>query len=222
MTPSLSIQPKTFERSLRMSFGTDLSTKKPRRQAWWHFHLFDHAWLRRFWTNFYPVAPRVYRSNRPGPARLENCAAMGIKTVLNLHGNSAFAPWIFEKEACECPVLELVVAKMYSGRSALREEYLDLIHKLRTLPRPRLSHCKSGANCAGLIAIEGRSVARQLGFKFLHVNASMTGVCDHILDVSKARNAGSPIDLETWFATEYDTDAMMRSFMVKHAETSGV
>ncbi|MFT6104221.1 MAG: protein tyrosine phosphatase (PTP) superfamily phosphohydrolase (DUF442 family) [Paracoccaceae bacterium] len=231
MTPLLSTQLKTFKRSLRTSFGDDLSTKKLRRQAWWHFQLFDHAWLRRFWTNFYPVAPGVYRSNHPSPARLGKYTAMGIKTVLNLRRDDGFSPWILEKEACERLGLELVVAKMYSRRSASGEEYLDLIHKLRTLPRPLLFHCKSGADSAGLaaaiylIAIEGRSVAQarsQLGFKFLHVKASKNGVCDHTLDVYEARNAECPIDLETWFATEYDKDAIMRSFIAKRAGTSGV
>ena len=32
------------------SYGTDISTPALRRQAWWHFHLADHGFLRVLWT----------------------------------------------------------------------------------------------------------------------------------------------------------------------------
>ena len=83
---------KAAERSARFSYGNDLSTPEGRRQAWWHMQVFDHAFLRVWWTNFYKVADGVYRSNHPGPKRLEKYKALGIRSVINLRGDDGLAP----------------------------------------------------------------------------------------------------------------------------------
>lgn len=218
---------KTKERAIRTSFGDDISTPQKRRQATWHFHLFDHAWLRTFWTNFDKVAEGVYRSNHPGPERLKKYKAMGITTVLNLRGNeSGFSPWLFEEEACRELGLNLVVAKIYARKPAGRDEILNLIHHLKTLPKPFVMHCKSGADRAGFAAVlyklivEKSSIAearKHLSPRYLHLKWTKTGICDHIIDMWEVRHIATGISLEDWFLTEYDPEAAARSFAGRKA-----
>ena len=75
-----------WERSVRASYDTDLSTPENRRRAHIYNLWFDHAILRKVWTNFYPVAPGVYRSNQPTHERFVRLRDQGIKTILNLRG----------------------------------------------------------------------------------------------------------------------------------------
>ena len=75
-----------WERGLRAYYNTDLSTPENRRRAHIYNLWFDHAVLRKVWTNFFPVAPGVYRSNQPTHERFVKLKAMGIKSILNLRG----------------------------------------------------------------------------------------------------------------------------------------
>lgn len=43
------------EREWRYSFGDNITDPVERRKSVWHFNLFDHAFLRVFWTNFYQI-----------------------------------------------------------------------------------------------------------------------------------------------------------------------
>lgn len=212
---------KSWEVALRTSWGDDISTPALRRQALWHFHLFDHAWLRKLWTNFDEVAPGVYRSNQPDHARLERLRDMGIRTVINLRGTPRQSHYLFEEESCEALGLELVNLQLHARRAAPRSEILRLIEVFRTARKPFLLHCKSGADRAGLasaiylIAIEGRPVEearKQLGLRYVHLRWSKTGICDHLLDAYEARAAGRPIGFEEWIATEYDPADLEASF----------
>ena len=211
---------KTAERTLRESFGDDLSPGK-RWQAWLHFHLFDHAFLRGFWTNFDRVAEGVYRSNHPGPRRLKKYHQMGIKGLLNLRGNDGLSPWLFEQEAADKYGMELRVAKIYARRPATKDEILILIDALKTMPKPFVMHCKSGADRAGFAAalyqviVEKRPLSEarnQLHWRYLHLKSTKTGVVDHILDLYEARHAQTGIDMERWFREEYDPLAASDSF----------
>lgn len=212
---------KTLERRVRTSFGDDLSTPEARRRTWWHFQLFDHAFLRVWWTNFYPVAPGVYRSNHPSPARLAQYKARGIRTVLNLRGRDAYSPWLFEAEACAALGLTLEVAKIYARKPASRREIVALIDMLKRIDKPFVMHCKSGADRAGFAAVlykvivEGAPLAearKQLALKFIHFDWTDTGVVDHIIDLFAARHAETGIDMETWFRTEYDATVVRDSW----------
>jgi len=222
MLDGLKTSLKKLERRMRTSFGDDISTPRQRRQALWHFHLFDHAWLRTFWTNFDKVADGVYRSNHPGPARLQKYKDMGIKAILNLRGrDGGYSPWLFEEEACRELGIELRVAKIYARRPATREEMLNLIQALKTTPKPFVIHCKSGADRAGLasviylIVVEKLPVEearKHLSFRYLHIKSSKTGICDHIIDEYTKAQAETGIDMEDWFANVYDKAAMQRSY----------
>ncbi len=217
---------ETLERRIRKSFGDDISTPRLRRQAWWHFQLFDHAFLRVWWTNFDKVADGVYRSNHPAPKRLEKYKSMGIREILNLRGADGYSPWLFEQEACDDLGMTLKVAKIYARKPARRAEIVNLIETMRQMDKPFVMHCKSGADRAGFASVLYKAIIekvpleearKQLSVRYIHFDWTDTGIVDHIIDMYEARNAESPIDMEDWFRTEYDHKIAAQSFAAKRA-----
>jgi protein tyrosine phosphatase (PTP) superfamily phosphohydrolase (DUF442 family) len=203
---------ESAERRLRRSFGKDISTPSARRWSTFHYHFFDHAFLRILWTNFWQLSDDVWRSNQPTHARFEKYAAMGIKTVINLRGEDKHAHYLFEKESCEALGLTLVNAKLWARTAAPRDRLLAALDALRTAQRPMMFHCKSGADRAGFVSamymmvFEGQSVdeaMKQLSIKYIHLDFTKTGVQDYILRVYRARLGISNIDFENWLRTEY-------------------
>ena len=212
------------ERRLRRSFGEDISTPAARALSQFHYNLFDHAWLRTVWTNFWQIAPGVWRSNHPTHRRFEKYAKMGIKTVITLRGEEKFSHYLFEKESCEKLGLTLKHAKLWARSAPKRERILTLIDTLRDAERPMMFHCKSGADRAGfasavyLMVFEGVPVEvarKQLGLKYVHLEFTRTGVQGYILDVYAARNRRAPIPFEEWIRTEYDGKAVQAGFDAK-------
>ena len=209
------------ERRLRYSFGDNITDPRARRWSTLHYHIFDHAFLRVFWTNFWRIAPGVYRSNQPTHARFERYRAMGIRTVINLRGEDKRAHYLFEKESCDALGLTLVNAKLHARKALSARHFLAVIDALRAAERPMMFHCKSGADRAGMVAaiylmvFEGVPVEqarRQLGLKYIHLKFTKTGVQDYILAVYAARNARAPIGFEDWLRREYDHKAIQRGF----------
>lgn len=201
------------ERRFRRSWGRDIATPSGRRWARLHYHLFDHAFLRVLWTNFWPVSEGVWRSNQPTHARLTRYHAMGIKTVVNLRGEDGHAHYLFERESCEALGLTLVDAKLWARTAAPRERIVAVIDALRAAERPVMFHCKSGADRAGFVAAMYQMVfddvpvqvaRRQLGLKYIHLDFTKTGVQDYILHVYEARLALGQIGFEEWIRTEYE------------------
>ncbi|QGX99188.1 protein tyrosine phosphatase [Roseovarius faecimaris] len=213
-----------WERETRAYYNTDLSTPENRRRAHIYNLWFDHAVLRKFWTNFWPVAPGVYRSNQPTHARFVKLKAMGIRSVLNLRGAAGAAHYLVEEESCRELGLTLVNCTLHARFAAPREDILAVIRAFREIEKPFVMHCKSGADRAGfasvlyLHVIEGRPLSearKQLGLKYLHMSFSRTGILGFILDRYEARNAESPISFEDWVATEYDQQQMQDAFEVE-------
>ena len=110
----------------------------------------DAAVLRRWWTNFAPVAPGVYRSNHPNHARLDRYKAMGIDTVLSLRGGPDQVPQRMEVESCATLGLRLEHVSLAARRPSPRRQYMALFDMFDRLPRPFVMHCKSGADRAGI------------------------------------------------------------------------
>lgn len=221
MKAYLSRKLKDYERHLRSKFGTDISTPEARRAAWWTFQLLDHAFLRYRWTNFYQVAPGVFRSNQPHPGRLEQHARDGFKAVINLRGPSTNPNYLFEKETCEALGLKLIDVQISARNLAEPHRFLELLDVFETAPKPFVMHCKSGADRAGLasamylIHIEGMSVAeakKQLSWKYVHLKNAPTGILDHFLTVYGKAQAATGIALRDWLASEYDYIGIMDEF----------
>jgi len=213
-----------WERDLRQSYNTDLSTPENRRRAHIYNMWFDHAVLRTFWTNHYRVAPGVWRSNQPTHTRFERLKAQGFRTILNLRGDGGAAHYLVEEESCAQLGLRLVNVTLHARYAAPRSDIAALIEAFREIEKPFVMHCKSGADRAGfasaiyLIVMEGRSVAEargMLAFKYLHIRQSKTGVLGYILDLYEARQAKTGIGFEAWVATEYDNAAVQAAFEAK-------
>ena len=210
-----------WERDLRAHYNTDLSTPENRRRAHIYNLWFDHAVLRTIWTNFDEVAPGVYRSNQPTHRRFEKLKAMGIKSILNLRGAGGAAHYLVEEESCRELGLNLVNVTFHARHAAPTGDILKVIEAFRTIERPFVMHCKSGADRAGfasaiyLIVIEGRPVSearRMLSARYIHFHWTKTGVLDYILDLYEARNARDPISFEDWVASDYDFKAVQQAF----------
>lgn len=218
----------TWERAFRGSFNVDLSTPENRRRARIYNLLFDHGILRTIWTNFFQIAPGVYRSNHPTHARLARMKKRGIRSILNLRGAGQSAPYLTERDSCEALGLTLVDRSLQARRAAPRDDILAVIDAFRTIERPFVMHCKSGADRAGfasamyLMVIEGQSVAqarRMLSPRYVHLKWTRTGILDHILDTYEARQAETGIGFEDWIAQEYDPDVLQQSFDAKRSGT---
>jgi hypothetical protein len=199
----------------------DLSVPAQRRKAAFSYHVLDHAFLRHHWTNLSEVAPGVWRSNHPTDARFARYQAMGINTILNLRGPARNPPYLFEQESCDRHGLTLVSVGLFARKAPSRGHVLTLLDTFRTIERPFLMHCKSGADRAGfaaalyLLSQTGATLTearKQLSWRFLHFRWSKTGILDHILDLYEARLAEGPISIDDWVRNHYDPVAAMASF----------
>ncbi len=199
----------------------DLSDPDQRRRALRHYHYQDHAILRYHWTNLDQIAPGVWRSNQPTHDRFAKYKAMGIKTILNLRGGAKHPRFLFEQESCQMLGLTLVTVGLRARLAPEKHQVVALFDAFRSMDRPFLMHCKSGADRAGfasalyVLAYEGAPIAqarKQLSWKYLHFRASKTGILDHILDLFEHAAKKSPIGIEDWFRHHYDLDAAMASF----------
>ncbi len=204
-------------------FGTSIATPAKRRWSLVHFHLFDHAILRGFWTNTAEVAPGVWRANQPSPARIARYRAMGIGTIINLRGVSRMSYYLLEKQACIENGIALETVTLFSRDIAKRKDYLALLDLFDTLEKPFLFHCKSGADRAGLAAalyllhtqnVPVAVARKQLSVRYLHIRWSLTGILDHMLDVYESDTARlGPIPVRTWLEHHFDENAIKRSFL---------
>ena len=200
----------------------DLKDPASRRQGRFYTNFYDHGILRSFWTNFFEIAPGVFRSNQPDAKRIESWAKRGIKTVINLRGKSDNPPYLFEAEACAKTDLHLIDLKDLSARSAPPQAaLLALVDTLREAPKPFVFHCKSGADRTSLAAAiyllvecdAPLSVARkQFSPRYIHFKWTQSGVLDHILDLYEEEAAVHGISFETWLRNDYDAEKVQSSF----------
>lgn len=214
-----------WEQNLRAHYNVDLSTPENRRRANIYNLWFDHAVLRTFWTNFFEIAPGVFRSNQPTHGRFVRLKQRGIKTIINLRGRSNAAHFLVAEESCKELGLELVSLNLNARNASPKHEILGLIEAFRTAEKPMVLHCKSGADRAGfasaiyLLVIEKSSMAearKMMGIKFLHLRFSKTGILDFVFDLYETRNAQSPIPFEDWIRDEYDPQAIQSDYQSKY------
>ena len=221
MIGSLLTKLDNFERSVRTSFGRDISSRSGRFWAHVHFHLMDHAFLRVLWNNFHQVSDEVYRANQPSPSHLRSYKDRGIKAVLNLRGFTQQSYALFEEDSCKNLGLDLISVP-FSGSSAPQpEKLLEIIDLMDKIPKPFVLHCKSGADRAGLVSamylivqkkLSVTEAKKQLSFKYLHLDFTKTGILDYILDVFSQRLKIENIDFLDWIKQEYNAEILNSSF----------
>ncbi|MBD0865465.1 MAG: tyrosine-protein phosphatase [Rhodobacteraceae bacterium] len=174
---------------------------------------FDHEILRILWTNTFEIAPGVFRSNQPTKKRFALLRDQGIHTILNLRGANPNGHYLAEQQFCGELELNLHSIRLNARSLVPRDTFIELISLFRTLDRPLLMHCKSGADRAGLasaiymMVIEHQPVEqaqRMLSWRYMHVRNRYTGILDYCLEIYAARTAREPIGFEDWVAQEYD------------------
>lgn len=179
----------------------------------------DHALLRLLVPNFYRVDADLWRANHPGFRRLRIARDKGIRSVLSLRGARPSAPTLLERRACARLGLELGFVQLWTTRLVEAEVLLELIEKLRTMPKPMLVHCKSGADRTGLAVtlylhgLKGVPLAearRALHWRYAHLPWSRAGIVHRMLDAYDAAHRATGIGFEDWVRTAYDPGALSR------------
>lgn len=102
--------------------------------------------------NFHTVQPgRLYRSAQLGKVTLGNVINKhGIRTVINLRGETPGASWYDnEKACCGATGAKLVNISMESERMPSRDALLELYDTFENGEYPMLVHCKAGADRTG-------------------------------------------------------------------------
>jgi len=198
-----------------------LTGSQDRIAAWADMLLADHGLLRLAWPNRHRIAADVWRSGQPSPGQLRAFARASGRTVVSLRAGRGFGSLPLEIAACRA-------AGLGFHRLAIRTHALPSADQLRaaarlfrTLERPVLLHCKSGADRAGfaaalfLILAEGRPVAearRQLALRYGHRSWGRAGVFDAFFDAYERDTATVPMTLLDWAETRYDPAAIAAAF----------
>ncbi len=193
-----------------------------RIRAQWKFWWTDHAWIRAFWDNQEEIAPGVWRSNQPSPARIARLADMGICRVLSLRGFTNSVHHTIEANTCRHFGIHMEALHLSATQLARPQIYLALLDRFESYERPFLMHCKSGADRAGLASafyllhVENAPIERakeQLGLKFAHVRRFRTGILDYLLDRYEQDAADNPVSIRDWLATRYDRDQITADYL---------
>lgn len=206
-----------------MTLSIDLGTEAGRRRARHELIWGDHGFLRARFSNLHRISPEMYRSNQPSPERIgRHARELGLKTIINLRGESPKGYYLLEKQACERLGIDLVDFQVFSREAPSRGTVLgskDLFERIRY---PALMHCKSGADRAGVAAslymhfrvgLPIEKAREQLSLKYLHIRAGKTGVLDHFFDVYLRDGASAGLSFEDWTATRYDAAAVKAEFL---------
>ncbi len=174
----------------------DLNTDTGRKQAYKDLTWGDHGFLRLWFNNQHHIGPKghndaMYRANQPSPKRIAELAKDGIKTILNLRGDSPKGFYLLEKQACEQHGITLVDFRMYSRDTPAKDSIHGLKALFETLEYPALMHCKSGADRTGITGVLYKhfhlgepieQAVEQLSIKYLHMKAGKTGMLDFFFD----------------------------------------
>lgn len=194
-----------------------------RIKAWFNALFIDHAFFRFFYNTRLQIAPGLHRSSHPMPYQLRCAHRAGVKSVLSLRGaEDHIGSNQLEWEACAETGLKLVHYPIGSRDAPSREQVLEIIELFRTLPRPLLVHCKSGADRAGLASTiylmteEGRpyeEAIHQMDFwRHGHVRQAKTGILDHFFETYRAHQLAHGTSFEDWVREFYDREAVRKSF----------
>lgn len=207
----------------RPHIAPDLSTEDGRKRARRELIWGDHGFLRARFQNLHQISDEMWRSNQPSPRQIEEHARLrGIKTILNLRGESTKGYYLLEKEACEANGIELVDFQVFSRDTPTKETIFAAGKLFDTIEYPALMHCKSGADRAGLMSVlytllrekaPFDEAVDQLSLKYLHVKQGKTGMLDAFFDAYRQFNETTPKPFLDWVAEDYDRLAVKADFL---------
>lgn len=207
----------------RPHVAADISTVPGRARAEREMVLGDHGFLREAFQNLHQISDEMWRSNQPNPRQIaEHARLRGIKTILNLRGESTKGYYLLEREACEAAGIDLIDFRVYSRDTPTVERVFEAKKLFDEIAYPALMHCKSGADRAGLMSTlymifragEPVEVAlRQLSKKYLHMKEGKTGLLDAFFEAFVVANKARGIGFEAWLNTEYDRELLKAEFL---------
>ncbi|WP_111428712.1 tyrosine-protein phosphatase [Rhodobacteraceae bacterium DSL-40] len=189
-----------------------------RRNAWIDTIIFDDGFARLAWPNLHEIRPGIWRGAQPTPGRIRRLAERhGLKTILNLRGETEHGAYLLERAACEDAGIALIDMKLSSRRLPTLEEIRALDEILCRAEKPLLFHCKSGADRSGLVAalyllLEGggtpAEARAQLSPRYLHFRGSAAGVLGNLFAAYEDAHAERSIGFRDWLETRYDREAL--------------
>lgn len=200
----------------------DLNNPKDRKQAYRDLTWGDHGFLRVRFTNHHHIGGEMYRENQPSPKRIAQLAEMGIKTIINLRGESPKGFYLLEVEACKKNGIELINYRMYSRDTHTVEAIKGARDLFERIDYPAVMHCKSGADRTGVMGVLYRhfkmgdsieEAVEQLTLKYLHVRQGKTGMLDFFFKDYIDYNRDTPIEFMDWVETVYDQADVKARFM---------
>ena len=203
--------------------AADLSTAAGRARAERELVLGDHGFLRESFQNLHQISPEMWRSNQPNPRQVaEHAAARGIRTIINLRGESTKGYYLLEAEACREAGIALADFQVFS-RDTPKPETIEAAKALfDEIEYPALMHCKSGADRAGLMSAlymifrRGMPVAKaagQLSGRYLHVKSGKTGMLDAFFAAYLEDTAETGKPFLDWVREDYDPAAVKQAFL---------
>ena len=182
----------------------------------------DHGFLRLWFNNHRLIGRDMYRANQPSPKRIEELAKDGIKTILNLRGESDKGYYALEKEACEKHGITLVDFRMYSRDTPKKKSIHALKDIFESIEYPAMMHCKSGADRTGITGVLYKhfhlgepieQAVEQLNIKYLHMKAGKTGMLDFFFDEYIAYAKTGKLSFIDWVDQIYDPADVKARFM---------
>ena len=112
-----------------------------------------YLWGLQLVGNFHEVLPKeLYRSAQlDGPGFESEIHRYGIRTVINLRGESVGASWYDEEiRTMQTAGIKHINFRMSSKRELSFDEAKTLIALMKDAPKPLLIHCRAGADRTGL------------------------------------------------------------------------
>ena len=120
----------------------DLSTTQGRARARRELVWGDHGFLRAAFSNLHQISPEIWRANQPSPKKVvEYAETLGIRTILNLRGESTKGYYLLEKEACEKAGITLVDFQVFSRDTPTKEALFAAKDLFESIEYPALMHC---------------------------------------------------------------------------------
>lgn len=207
----------------RPHVAADISTVPGRKRAEREMVLGDHGFLRESFQNLHQISDEMWRANQPNPRQVaEHARVRGIKTILNLRGDSSKGYYLLEKEACERNGIELIDFRVYSRDMPTVERIFEAKELFEKIKYPALMHCKSGADRAGLMSVlymifrmkePVRVAKQQLSKKYLHLKEGKTGLLDAFFEAYLEAETATGIGFEDWVRNEYDREKLKADFL---------
>ena len=194
---------------MTLNLNNPADRKRANREALWG----DHGFLRLKLHNHHHLGGGMYRAVQPNANRVALLADQGVKTILNLRGESPKGFYLLEKEACAKHGINLIDFRMYSRDVHTVARIKGARDLMKRIEYPALMHCKSGADRTGIMGVlyryfimgESIEAARgQLSLKYGHVKSGKTGLLDFFFDEYLATNAQNPIEFMDWVEMVYD------------------